>query len=428
MDGVRVCAERYFWVPFWRQTNSPTTTATSSYIHFPGWERGRRVVAGGNFRNICNVLIWNLLFPHGITARVCETRMLLLLLNCCLLLLPVATFQLDWRNTKVEPKSERRRRRKKTFISTWADYGTAARSAQFGTDEIRAVRTGETGSSIKHHHHSSRKKKEIFLAAAHKQRVWRSSGFESKMPSFPTPYFFYSLDVHFPPIIFFLPKKKTDSHRSSVGSFRNCGELIRSAWYYRLGTNKTSELGLVFIDLFESNHFGSKEKRKKLSRHTSPVYLLFFLNKGRKGIDHQVHECSDIFFLVTICGPESRNVSSGVFRLFFFSPFDRKFPLPPEGNPPVPPCSSLSFKSWALLFSFFLFVVFFSSSSPFFTKFYFIFFLPSKFPGLFLSECVEMSSITTRIRNSYLSTTSLPFWKKLFSFMSSNSQWENQRK
>ena len=211
MDGVRVCAERYFWVPFWRQTNSPTTTATSSYIHFPGWEReGGRVVAGGNFRNICNVLIWNLLFPHGITARVCETRMLLLLLNCCLLLLllPVATFQLDWRNTKVEPKSERRRRRKKTFISTWADYGTAARSAQFGTDEIRAVRTGETGSSIKHHHHSSRKKKEIFLAAAHKQRVWRSSGFESKMPSFPTPYFFYSLDVHFPTNYFFFFQKK----------------------------------------------------------------------------------------------------------------------------------------------------------------------------------------------------------------------------
>ena len=105
-------------------------------------------------------------------------------------------------------KVGKKKKKKKTFISTWADYGTAARSAQFGTDEIRAVRTGETGSSIKHHHHSSRKKKEKFLAAAHKQRVWRSSGFESKMPSFPTPYFFYSLDVHFPTNYFFFFQKK----------------------------------------------------------------------------------------------------------------------------------------------------------------------------------------------------------------------------
>ena len=229
-------------------------------------------------------------------------------------------------------------------------------------------------------------------------------------------------------LFFFLPKKKPthtgrrlEASATAVSSSGQRG-IIDSERTRR--PNWVSSLSTCL------NRIISVLRKKERNCHVIRVLFTFFFFwiKGEKGLIIKYTIVLTFFFLVTICGPESRNVSSGVFRLFFFSPFDRKFPLPPEGNPPVPPCSSLSFKSWALLFSFFLFVVFFSSSSPFFTKFYFIFFLPSKFPGLFLSECVEMSSITTRIRNSYLSTTSLPFWKKLFSFMSSNSQWENQRK
>ena len=97
-------------------------------------------------------------------------------------------------------------------------------------------------------------------------------------------------------LFFFLPKKKPthtgrrlEASATAVSSSGQRGIIDsertrRPNWVSSLSTCLNRIISVL------------RKKERKLSRHTSPVYLLLFLNKGRKGIDHQVHECSDIFF------------------------------------------------------------------------------------------------------------------------------------